>query len=508
LPTQFFFSLYALLLRRLIPADRLVVGYAVPNRTAETKSDIGSFVNTVPAVLDIPLHTTFSNVAEAIGKKLFRMHRYQAYDPDAFTHLGPRMTCLFTFYETEFSYTLDGATCTSLPIDRIHLPAEIRMTVEMRAQTYRASFDLGHYFTDIDVEKGCRQLIEKVVDDREVSLSAIPLSESRLRGAGLDPILCGGAQNHEYGSGRPSAAVSLSREFEAVAGKNSQRPAVSCAGEVWTYEQLNVYSNRIAQCLRTHARDARNIVLSVERCNAAIATILAILKLGKCYVPVDPHLPAERWKTILDELESPFVVSSLKLSASTQGMTLGDLVDRSAQYSSDALEIGNQSEDPAYLIYTSGSTGIPKGVTISHRNLLSLIRACDEEFDFGPLDVWTLFHSLSFDFSIWETFGCLLHGGRLVIVDSETTQDPRRFYELLCREKVTIMNHTPSVFKNIIREDQVAAGTLSARYVFLGGEALVFSSLREWVARHALTECKLVTFTVLQRQRYLRPPIR
>ncbi|PWT87444.1 MAG: hypothetical protein C5B54_12340, partial [Acidobacteria bacterium] len=512
LPSQFFFSVYALLLRRLIPMERIVFGYAVPNRTQETKSDIACFVNTVPVVLDIPLHTTSSNMMKAIAKKLFRLHRYQGYDPDAFPNLAPRMTCLFTFYESEFNYAFDGCISTSLPVARIHLPAEIRLTVEMRSETYRPVFDLGTYFDEIDVEKEFRLLMEKVILEPDVPLSDIPLSESRLWGGELDPVLCGKTpgiyapaareasllcfriSNGHKGSGltNKNAAVSLSRELEAIAAKNPHRPAVSCAGKVWTYEELNANSNRIALCLLAEAGDCRNIVVSVERCKAAIATILAILKIGKCYVPVDPRLPTERCRHILHELESPFVISDRDVSASTQGMTLGELLSRSAIFPSNNLDAGNQAEDAAYLIYTSGSTGLPKGVSISHRNLLSLIRACDQEFDFGPNDVWTLFHSLSFDYSIWEAFGCLLHGGKLVIVDSVTTQAPDRLYELLCREKVTIMNHTPSVFKTLIREDQLRAGTLTPRYVFLGGEALQFSMLRDWVVRHPLSECKIV----------------
>lgn len=483
LPTQFFFSAYALLLRRLIPGDRLVVGYPVPDRTAETKREIGCFVNGVPAVLDVPLQTTFSSMTTAIAQKLFRLHRYQAYDPESFKGVSPRISCGFTFYEREFSYALDGCSCTAVPIARVYLPAEIRLTVEMRSGSYTPVFDLGTYFDDVDIEQEFRRLLDEVVSDPERPLSAISLRQSRLRGGVLDPRLCG-----EPGPN----AVSLSLEFEAIAAQYPDRPAVSGAGDDWTYQELNALANRMARCLDALAGDCRNVLLSVERSSAAVAAILAILKIGKCYVPVDPHVPAERWRHVVTELESPFVISDRTADPSARGITLADLVARAAEYRAEDPDPADRSEAPAYIIYTSGSTGLPKGVGISHRNLLSLVRACDQEFAFGPQDVWTLFHSLSFDFSIWEIFGCLLHGGKLVIVDSATTQDPARFYELACREKVSIMNHTPSVFKNVIREDQLRRGPLSPRYVFLGGEALHFALLREWVERHPLSACRIV----------------
>jgi amino acid adenylation domain-containing protein len=492
-PSQFFFSVYALLLRRLIPVDGLVVGYAVPDRTPETMRAVGCFVNTAPTVLDIPLQTTFSSMTAAVGQKLFRLHRYQGYDPDAFPSLAPRMSCLFTFYEREFSYALDGCVCTSLPIARVHLPAEIRLTVETRSGTYRPVFDLGRYFDDVDVEKEFRKLVEAVVSDPEVALSAIPLSESRVRGGELDPRLCGDAtQTRPATASRKHVALSLSHELEAIAARYPHRPAVSCAGAIWTYEDLNAQANRIASVLGAVAGGCQNVVVSVERSGAAIPALLAILKLGKCYVPIDPHTPTERWRHVVDELESPFVIADHTPPVAADGIALTDLVARATACSAENPGVVDRSEESAYIIYTSGSTGLPKGVSISHRNLLSLIRACDLEFDFGPDDVWTLFHSLSFDFSIWETFGCLLHGGKLVIVDSATTQDPERFYQLACHEKVTVMNHTPSVFKNVIREDELRRGALAPRYVFLGGEALHFGLLREWVDRHPLSACRIV----------------
>ena len=110
-------------------------------------------------------------------------------------------------------------------------------------------------------------------------------------------------------------------------------------------------------------------------------------------------------------------------------------------------------------------------------------------FGFGPDDVWTLFHSIAFDFSVWELWGALLHGGRLVVVPYEVSRSPELFYELLGKERVTVLNQTPSAFRQLIWAEEAVlarggAEPLALREVIFGGEALEPGSLAPWVARH------------------------
>ncbi|BBP93529.1 hypothetical protein BsIDN1_71470 [Bacillus safensis] len=147
---------------------------------------------------------------------------------------------------------------------------------------------------------------------------------------------------------------------------------------------------------------------------------------------------------------------------------------------------------PAYIIYTSGSTGKPKGVVIPHQNVIRLLTSTEHWFQFDEEDVWTMFHSYAFDFSVWEIWGPLfLYGGRLVIVPHTISRSPEEMLQLLVEEGVTVLNQTPSAFYQLMqidKEQQTLGQALSLRYVIFGGEALELSRLEDWYSRHS--DCK------------------
>ncbi|CZT29110.1 amino acid adenylation [Pseudomonas cerasi] len=146
----------------------------------------------------------------------------------------------------------------------------------------------------------------------------------------------------------------------------------------------------------------------------------------------------------------------------------------------------------AYVIYTSGSTGKPKGVMIEHRNVARLFSATEAWFGFNQQDVWALFHSFAFDFSVWEIWGALLHGGHLVIVPQLVSRSPEDFYTLLCRAGVTVLNQTPSAFRQLIAAQGENGQAHALRKVIFGGEALDTVILKPWYARNVNAGTQLV----------------
>ena len=173
-------------------------------------------------------------------------------------------------------------------------------------------------------------------------------------------------------------------------------------------------------------------------------------------------------------------------------MPIGTLIARQPTF---APVSRTQPQNTAYVIYTSGSTGNPKGVSVTHQNVLRLFDSTQDRFRFGPDDVWTLFHSFAFDFSVWEIFGALLHGGRLVVVPYAISRSPAEFLRLLVRERVTVLNQTPSAFYQLMDAafaDPEFGQCHALRYVIFGGEALELRRLDEWYRRHADDAPRLV----------------
>ncbi|MDT8999133.1 amino acid adenylation domain-containing protein [Paucibacter sp. APW11] len=479
-PTRLFLAVYALLLQRLVPETAPVIGYAVPARSAANRQAIGCFVNTVPLLLDVAGCDRLPELARQIDQKLFRLHRYQDFDPDQWPGLAPRMNCLFTLYAQELRLSLEGCQTRALSIAREHLVAELRLTVEVRAEAYHFALDLGRFFSELDVGAAYRALLDGLMQTPDAALESLPLEASVMIDLPAQQAL---AQRIE--------GLSLAAAFERVVGRHGQRTALRWQGSDWSYQQLDSLANQMARLLQREAEAEPCIVVALERGPWAVALMLAVIKLNKCYVPLDPRSPLDRLQMMVEDLGQAYVISE-GLTGSWNGMTLEQLRTGCAALPNLPLGLPAEPEAEAYIIYTSGSTGRPKGAVLSQSNLLSRILACGKDFAFGPDDVWTLFHSFNFDYSIWEMFACLLHGGKLVLVDHLSSRDPASLYRLLHEEGVSIMNHTPSEFKGLVAEDQRQGGRLRPRWLFLGGEALNFNSLRDWVAQHPLQHCPIV----------------
>jgi amino acid adenylation domain-containing protein/non-ribosomal peptide synthase protein (TIGR01720 family) len=289
--------------------------------------------------------------------------------------------------------------------------------------------------------------------------------------------------------------------FEAQVQRTPDAVAVTYEGSQLTYAQLNGKANQLARDLRAQGVATGELVgICVERGVEMIVGLLGILKAGAAYVPLDPSSPRERLAYLLADaaprvlLTQEHLLSALPSSPAqhialdSEWSRIGGLADH------DLALNGVQPADLAYVIYTSGSTGQPKGVMVEHANVTRLFAASQSHFQFDARDVWTLFHSFAFDFSVWEIWGALLYGGRLVVVPHWTLRSPEAFYRLLCDEGVTVLNQTPSAFTQLIaaQEDSKEQRAHSLRLVIFGGEALDWRALRRWVVRNGAQRPALI----------------
>ena len=295
-----------------------------------------------------------------------------------------------------------------------------------------------------------------------------------------------------------SVPTCLHESFEAQVNRTPSAIALTCGDSHFTYDELNRKANRLAVRLREYGVRPNVLVgLYMERSSDLVVSILAILKAGGAYLPIDLSYPPDRVAFMLDDSRAVVLLTHSKLrsdlpSTDVQIVEIDSAANDTSISDANLTSLASIS-DLAYVIYTSGTTGKPKGALVTHRNVGRLFTATDDWFGFDEKDVWTMFHSSAFDFSVWELWGALLYGGRLVVVPFAISRSPESYYELLEREKVTVLNQTPSAFRQLIRAEQsVGQRDLSLRYVIFGGEALEMESLRPWFDRHGDQTPKLV----------------
>ncbi len=294
------------------------------------------------------------------------------------------------------------------------------------------------------------------------------------------------------------AVGSLHRLFEAQAARTPGAVALTFEGSDLSYAGLNARANRLARSLRElGVGPGSRVGLLVERSPEMIVGLLGVLKAGGAYVPLDVVYPEDRLAFVAADAGLPVLLTQKTLldrvPTTTARVICLDDPDAFAPEAHD-LDGGAGPDDVAYVIYTSGSTGRPKGVEVTHANVARLFEATRHWFHFRRDDVWTMFHSFAFDFSVWEIWGALLHGGRLVVVPYWASRSPDAFRDLLRDERVTVLNQTPSAFRQLIRADESRpeGDLLALRLVIFGGEALELQGLRPWFDRHGDRTPRLV----------------
>ncbi len=320
-------------------------------------------------------------------------------------------------------------------------------------------------------------------------------------------------------------ASCIHQEFERQVTQSPNAVAVTFGNDQLTYAELNAKANQLAHFLQQQGVQPDDLVaLYLERSLEMVIAILGVLKAGGAYLPIDTAYPEDRLAFMLEDAKPVALLTQEKLVASSKWQVASGrrhVAGENSQFtihnSQFAIKLdtdwpqiaGHPATNPtsavqphnrAYVIYTSGSTGKPKGVLVTHYNVMRLMQATDNWYHFDQNDVWTLFHSYAFDFSVWEIWGALLVGGRLVVVPYLTSRSPHDFYRLLVDEGVTVLNQTPSAFRQLIQAEAEAVsgnqlsftGELALRYVIFGGEALELNTLQPWFDRHGDQKPQLI----------------
>lgn len=280
------------------------------------------------------------------------------------------------------------------------------------------------------------------------------------------------------------------------AAAHPDAPAVTCDGASISYRELDQRSNALAARLQAIGAGRDQLVaVGMERSIDMVVALLAVLKSGAAYLPIDLAYPKSRLDFVLQDAQPVAFITS---STAGADLPVGELPILLADQAGDdgvPAQVMADADALAYVIYTSGSTGTPKGCLVTHGNVARLFDATAAWYGFGADDVWTFFHSHAFDFSVWEIWGALVYGGRVVVVPQALTRSPAEFLDLLVSEGITVLNQTPSAFRTLIDADShgnYLASAFRLRHVIFGGEALELQMLRPWFDKHGDAQPRLV----------------
>jgi amino acid adenylation domain-containing protein len=498
---------FGVLLHRYSSQQDILIGTPIASRNREEIEElIGFFVNTLVLRIDLSGDPSFRELLNRVREVALAAYAHQdlpfeklieELHPSRSLSHTPLFQVMFVLQNMPMpEIELSGLKLTPLDTDSGTAKFDLTLGIDDTERGLKACIE---YSTDLFEDKTiCRMLghfhnlLEGIAANPDETISRLPLLSADEINLLID---CSNPLPTQFENGQTIHSL-----FEQQVERSPNAVALTLDHRQLTYQQLNTRANLLAHHLIEMGVGPDLLVgICLERSFEMIVSLLAVLKAGGAYVPIDPSLPKHRIALLMNDSELKVLLTEQTLLHHLpEHSPVAVCLDRDwpliEQQRPDNPATNTHPDNAAYVIYTSGSTGTPKGVVVTHHNVVRLFSATQQRFGFTPADVWTLFHSYGFDFSVWEVWGALLYGGRLVIVPYWTSRSPEAFYELLYRERVTVLNQTPSAFRQLMRAEEARSEreSLALRYVIFGGEALELQSLRGWINRHGDERPRLV----------------
>lgn len=483
---------YAALWRLHTRQDTIVVAVPATVRRPELELTIGYFVNTLPVRLNLSDEVSF---AELVGRVRDSLMDAQSREEVPFDLVVAEMQSTPDLSrpplcQVSFSYGRDPAVrlpfgeaiMTRLPMSGIGARFDVELQGFESAGLFTGWWEYDTaLFTQEHVMQFSAQfqhLLAQAVADPDVRVDELQAATAADSAAFLADV-------NNTDKDWPSSLGWIHEQIVAQAGRTPDAVALVFDDTTLTYGQLDCWSNQLANCLLTQGlRPHQTVGVYLERSLELVVTLVAILKAGGAFLPLDPTYPAERLENILDQAE-PFAVvidgdTTNKLPKRTLIIDLAE-PNTLAGTSEAPPVVSVDGEDLAYVLFTSGSTGAPKGVMNTHAGIRNRLLWMQDTFPLGSEDTVLQKTVMTFDVSIWEFFWPLMEGARLVLARPGGHRDPAFLHRIIANESVTVCHFVPSMLRAFLSQPIEELDSL--RFVFCSGEALPATTVNEFCER-------------------------
>jgi amino acid adenylation domain-containing protein len=503
---MFLLAAFKVLLYRYTRQGDICVGTNIANRTrTETENLIGFFANTLVIRSDLSGHLTFTELLQRVRAVVLEAYENQdisfeqiveALQPERDLAITPFFQVMFVLQSeapgldlpdvvATFSETENGTAKFDLELEIIDAPTLLTGSLEFDVTLFNEDTIAG-------MARNFEALITGIVAQPDSDITRLPILAESERIRLLDTW------------NQTDRAFKLDdcfqQLFEKQVAKTPGAVAVSCGETQLTYQELNNRANQVAHLLVEYGVGPEGVVaLLAERGINLLIMILAVLKAGGAYLPLDPRHPPNRYRQILAQSRFPLTLAAPKflsrLDHAFDGITEGNrplvltiedsLADDRAESN---LPVSANLQNLAYVIFTSGSTGRPKGAMVEHRGMLNHLWSKVADLKLTANDLIAQNASQTFDISVWQFLAGLLVGGQVRIFPDEVAYDPRQLLVEVAGYQVTIFQAVPSLLRAMIQSSNTDTTSLpdlsQLRWIVPTGEALTTELARQWLSRY------------------------